>query len=165
MSDIYVVTDDQGVERHYLAKDGEDACEAHYEKFPGSIIVGIPMRRKAQTMTEYNVFSADGELLHTGNHASASLAVASHNQVCDCDLATSAVAVQSIRDIAAKIDPWDAQIAVAQAMQAMGSQREWDSETIELVAAPMVAIGKKIGLPSFTNADVEGSCEFWQSVE
>jgi hypothetical protein len=41
-------------------------------------------------MTLYNVFSADDELLHTAEHASADFAVMAHNMICDCDLAVYA---------------------------------------------------------------------------
>lgn len=115
-------------------------------------------------MTEYNVFSADGELLHTAEHANAELAVMSHNELCDCDLAVTAVAVKSIYDIVAKINPDEARMIVARAMVAMGSEPEWDSEMIEIVAEPMLKLTKKHGWPSFTTA-LEGSCEFWQSVQ
>ena len=68
----------------------------------------------------------------------------------------------TLEQIAASIDPKDAQMAVARAMVTMGSLDEWDSETIEWVAEPMIAIGKKVGLPEFTNGDNVEALTFWR---
>lgn len=67
----------------------------------------------------------------------------------------------TIQEIADMIDPRAAQMAIAMAMTAMGVESEWDSETIEIVAAPMVAIGKKLNLPTFTDTD-ESAVAFWR---
>lgn len=69
----------------------------------------------------------------------------------------------TLNAIADRIDARQAQLAVARAMVTMGSEPEWDSETIEHVARPMKALAKSAGLPTFTSIDAEAT-EFWQSV-
>lgn len=68
----------------------------------------------------------------------------------------------NIRKIAAQVDPVAAQMAIARAMVALGSESNWDSETIEHVCSA-ISPAFPSGLPSVFNQD-DGAVDFWASL-
>ncbi|OLT46665.1 hypothetical protein BJF87_22360 [Gordonia sp. CNJ-863] len=72
----------------------------------------------------------------------------------------------SVGDIADQIPARDAQMACAAMMATLGGQDEWSSETIEWVAAHLVAIAPA-SVPTFTESGTgDGSAvQFWQNID
>ncbi|ROZ88062.1 hypothetical protein [Gordonia sp. OPL2] len=71
----------------------------------------------------------------------------------------------SVGDIADQIPAWAAQMACAAMMATLGGQAEWSSETVEWVAAHLVAIAPA-SVPTFTeSAGDSGAVEFWQNID
>lgn len=72
------------------------------------------------------------------------------------------VAGMNINEIAAKIDPDKARLAIAHAMVALGSELDWDSETIEHVASAL-SPAFPADLPNAFDQD-QAAVEFWQDI-
>lgn len=69
----------------------------------------------------------------------------------------------NLHQVADKIPAPEAQLAVARAMVAMGSEAEWDSGTIECVVEAMAPAARASGLPSFVDQDA-AAVEFWGNI-
>jgi hypothetical protein len=69
-----------------------------------------------------------------------------------------------INEIAGQVDPAKAQLAIARAMVAFGSEPIWDSETIEHVSYAL-SPAFPTGLPPVFDEEDEAAAEFWQNVE
>ncbi|UQX13394.1 hypothetical protein [Candidatus Mycobacterium methanotrophicum] len=70
--------------------------------------------------------------------------------------------ITTVRQVAALVDSDKAKLAVAQAMAALGSEIEWDSETIEHVCEAIRPAFPE-GLPSVFNQD-GAAAEFWENL-
>lgn len=67
-----------------------------------------------------------------------------------------------IADIAARIDPDKARLAVARMCAALGAELDWGSDTLEAIAEAVTPAAPN-GFPSFTDQD-DDAIEFWQNV-
>lgn len=69
----------------------------------------------------------------------------------------------NLSEVAAKIDPNEARIAVAKVMAALGGQFDWNSDTLEWVADAVCGLAVRSGLPSVADQD-DAAVEFWKNV-
>jgi len=67
-----------------------------------------------------------------------------------------------IADVAARIDPGKARLAVARMCAALGAELDWGSDTLEAVAEAVRPAAPN-GFPSFTDQD-DDAVDFWQNV-
>lgn len=67
-----------------------------------------------------------------------------------------------VADVAARIDPDKARLAVARMCAALGAELDWGSDTLEAIAEAVTPAAPN-GFPSFTDQD-DDAIEFWQNV-
>lgn len=62
----------------------------------------------------------------------------------------------TLRWIAEHLDPWQCQMAVAQALKVLNSQWEWDSDTNEAIGRVIGEVDVPEGLPFYDEFDENG---------
>ncbi|AXH70525.1 hypothetical protein HOT75_gp139 [Gordonia phage Daredevil] len=68
----------------------------------------------------------------------------------------------NIREIAAQIDPTEAQLAVAKIMHSLGSVYDWSADQLEYIAMALPAAPD--GVADYTDQD-DAALAFWQGVD
>lgn len=71
--------------------------------------------------------------------------------------------INRIEDVAKLIPPDTAQRVAAKVMAALGSQLDWNSDTLEWVAEAMKPLDGIGGTPRFMDQD-DDAIEFWQNL-
>lgn len=72
-------------------------------------------------------------------------------------------APMTLQQVAERVDPAAAQIAIARILAGLGSQAEWSSEDLEWIATTAMS-AKPAGLPSASDQD-DDALAFWQEVD
>lgn len=68
--------------------------------------------------------------------------------------------IENIRDVARKIDPWAAQVALATIFTILGSEEDWGSDQLQDIGAICTDLQKETILPSIGDQD-DAALEFW----
>ncbi|OHU47151.1 hypothetical protein BKG82_26195 [Mycobacteroides chelonae] len=69
----------------------------------------------------------------------------------------------NIKDIADRIDPRKAQLALAGVFVALGHEFDWSSDTFNEIADAVRPAHKDSGLPPIFDQD-DDACEFWSQI-